>query len=124
MSSPVAESPMSSVLALHYTAADAKVSATAPTAPTVVTFGGAGDDILVAYKATVAYAVMFVLLWALSKTQAGYALIYYGLCLMIFFLLVTQYQWIAQALSPLDTSGSANPGGPINGTKDTQSMGG
>jgi len=48
-----------------------------------------------------AWIIFGVFLWLVNKTKAGHALIYYSLVLMLFFLLVTQYQWIATNLRPI-----------------------
>lgn len=94
---------MASTYPLSYTAPATTLSATTATAPQVLAFGATGEDINAAFKATLAYLVMFMLLWAFSKTRLGYAAIYYGLCLILLFLLVTQYRWIAAVLAPLSS---------------------
>lgn len=46
-------------------------------------------------------AILFVILAA--RTQIGYRLIYYGLALLILFLMLTNYKWFAATLKPLET---------------------
>lgn len=53
------------------------------------------------YKYILAYGIMFMMLFFASKTKVGYTAIYYLLVLSIVILLVTQYQFIAQAMQPL-----------------------
>jgi hypothetical protein len=101
---------MASTYPLSYSAPASALSATTPTAPTVLIFGATGEDITTAYKATLAYLVIIVLLWAFSKTRIGYAAIYYGLCLILLLLLVTQYRWIAAILAPLSSQTPPPPG--------------
>lgn len=47
------------------------------------------------------WAVMIVLLMLMNKTRLGHVLIYYGLLLLIFFVLVTEYQQLAPLVSGL-----------------------
>lgn len=61
-----------------------------------------------AYRWMLAWAVAIVLLSLLNKTRLGHVLIYYWLWLLILFLVVTQYKFIASALAPL---GEKAPGG-------------
>lgn len=61
-----------------------------------------------AYKWLLAWIVAIVLLSLLNKTRLGHVLIYYWLWLLIIFLLVTQYKFIANVLAPI---GQAVPQG-------------
>lgn len=54
-----------------------------------------------AYRWLLAWALMILMLGVVSKTRLGHVIIYYSLLLSIVFVLVTQYRFIAQALSPL-----------------------
>lgn len=55
------------------------------------------------YQWVIGGLIMIALLVFMSKTDAGYRIIYYSLVLMIVFLLITQYQFIAQALQYVGT---------------------
>ena len=55
------------------------------------------------YQWLIAWAIMLVLLNLINRTRIGHVTIYYSLWLMLLFLIVTQYQFIASALAPLDT---------------------
>lgn len=57
-----------------------------------------------------AWAVVIVLASLANKTRIGHTLMYYGLWLLLLFLLVTQYKFIAAALAPV--------GQPIPSTGD------
>lgn len=48
-----------------------------------------------------AWAVVIVLASLANRTRIGHTLMYYGLWLLLLFLLVTQYKFIAAALSPV-----------------------
>jgi predicted aspartyl protease len=48
-----------------------------------------------------AWSVMIVMLVLINKTRLGHVIIYYALWLMLAFLIVTQYQAIANLLKPL-----------------------
>lgn len=53
------------------------------------------------YQWIVAWVLVVVLAALATKTQTGYKLIYYALALMLVFLLITQYQFIANGLAPV-----------------------
>lgn len=79
---------------------------TAPTASdqlsiTTESIGPTTDDPMAAYRVILALVVMAGALWALAKTRAGYAAIYYGESLILFFLVATQSTFFKEALSPL-----------------------
>lgn len=57
-----------------------------------------------------AWAVVIVLASLANRTRIGHTLMYYGLWLLLLFLLVTQYKFIAAALAPV--------GQPIPSTGD------
>lgn len=42
------------------------------------------------------WIILIIVLAVIAKTQSGRAFIYYGLALIVVFLFVTQYKWIAQ----------------------------
>ena len=48
----------------------------------------------------VAWTMLALLLVALNRTRIGQVLIYYALALMLFFLIVTQFKFFADALAP------------------------
>lgn len=53
------------------------------------------------YKWLIAWAVGITLLVAINRTKLGHVLIYYWLVLLILFLVVTQYQFIVQVITPI-----------------------
>jgi hypothetical protein len=53
------------------------------------------------YQWVVAWVLVLVLAMLALRTQVGYKLVYYGLVLILVFLLVTQYQFIAAGLAPI-----------------------
>lgn len=54
-----------------------------------------------AYRWLLAWAIVIALATVLNKTRAGHSFLYYSLWLMLIFLLVTQYKFIAAALEPV-----------------------
>jgi hypothetical protein len=54
-----------------------------------------------AYRWVVAWGVLLGMLWLLSKTEIGHVAIFYGLILILLFLLATNYANFAAALAPL-----------------------
>ena len=66
------------------------------------TESGSGFTYILAY--TVAIAIMVMI----SKTRIGYIAIYYSLSLALMFLVVTQSQFIANALAPLEVAGTSS----------------
>ena len=56
-----------------------------------------------AYQWLLAWAIILVLMNLINRTRVGHVTIYYSLWLMLVFLLVTQYQFFAKALEPLNT---------------------
>lgn len=82
-----------------------------------LTFGAAGAAAQSAYGLILGYGILFLFLWAISKTRLGYATIYYGLVLLILFLVATQYRFISNALgnvapAPASTNATSGDGGP------------
>lgn len=63
-----------------------------------------------AYRWVIAFTVIGLLLFLVSKWKVGYTLIYYLAALMLFFLVLTQYQAITTLLAPFNTlsGGSSN----------------
>lgn len=57
------------------------------------------------YRWILAYTVIIVVLVVLNKTRVGHILIYYALALLLLLQLVINYQWFAQALSPITNIG-------------------
>lgn len=58
------------------------------------------------YGIVLAVIVFVTILYVINKTTIGHTLIYYGLALLIFFTLLTQYQFISDALAPLNRTGN------------------
>jgi uncharacterized membrane protein YgcG len=50
-----------------------------------------------------AWAVLGVVLFLLNKTRLGHALLYYGLVLLLVFMLVTNYRWFTNVLAPFSS---------------------
>jgi hypothetical protein len=67
----------------------------------LVTSNKANPPATSAYRATVAWVILIVVLTLLAQLQAGRIVIYYVLLLLILFILVTQYQAIAGLLAPV-----------------------
>jgi hypothetical protein len=53
------------------------------------------------YQWVVAWMVVIIIAAIVANTEAGYRIIYYSLVLIFVVLLVTQYQFIANALAPV-----------------------
>lgn len=68
------------------------------TADTTPKASGGWDE---AFKWLLAWAVMLTILFLLNKTKFGHVAIYYGLWLLLVFLLVSQADWLKNALAPL-----------------------
>lgn len=77
---------------------------------------GADEGPFSAFRWLLAWGVFLMLMSFVNRTRFGHALIYYGLALLILFLVVTQYQWFNWALAPL--------GSPEPQTGDTSGAGG
>lgn len=63
--------------------------------------GGSGPQGPATYKWVLGWVLVILLLAVANQTETGHTIIYYALVLVLVFLLVTQYQFIAQALSPV-----------------------
>lgn len=59
------------------------------------------DSTPTTYQWVVAWVLLIVLAMLAIRTQTGYKLVYYGLVLVLVFLLITQYQFIAAGLAPI-----------------------
>jgi hypothetical protein len=57
------------------------------------------------------WAVMIVLLMLINKTRLGHVAIYYGILLLIFFIIVTEYKQLAPLVSGLKTISQINTQG-------------
>jgi hypothetical protein len=57
------------------------------------------------------WAVMIVLLMLINKTRLGHVMIYYGLLLLIFFVIVTEYKQLAPLISSIQTIGQVRTQG-------------
>ena len=58
-----------------------------------------------------AFVVIGAFVFLLNKSRAGHTLLYYSICLLILVTLVTQYQFVTDALSPLTMGRSLNAPG-------------
>lgn len=65
-----------------------------------VSYGGS-SAVGSAYAQLLAWVVLGVFIWLINKTRVGHTIIYYSLVLMLFLLVVTQYQQIAASLKPI-----------------------
>lgn len=61
------------------------------------------DTEMSTYQWVIGGILVILLLALMAKTESGRGIIYYSLILMIVFLLITQYQFIAQALAVVGT---------------------
>lgn len=67
------------------------------------------------------WAVFIFFLWLLTRSRAGYALVYYGAWAALIILLLTQYRWFIAVLAPVSglvlqpPSGGASSGGASSG---------
>lgn len=55
------------------------------------------------YGWLLAWGMLILLAILAARTQLGYRLIYYGLALLILFLVLTNYKWFQATLAPLQT---------------------
>lgn len=55
------------------------------------------------YGWLLAWGMLILLAILAARTQIGYRLIYYGLALLILFLVLTNYKWFQATLAPLQT---------------------
>ncbi len=53
------------------------------------------------YQYLVSYGLVAILFVGLTKIKAGYVFVYYLLALCIIYVIVVDYQWIAQTLAPV-----------------------
>ena len=58
------------------------------------------------FRWLLAWGVVLMLAGLANRSRVGHLLIYYGLVLMLFLLIVTQYQWFSNALAPITQTGS------------------
>lgn len=56
-----------------------------------------------AYAWLLAWGVLLATLTLINRTRLGHAAIYYGLVLMLFFVIVSNYRFVATALAPFNT---------------------
>lgn len=56
-----------------------------------------------AYAWLLAWAVVLATLALINRSRIGHAAIYYALCLMLFFVIVSNYRFIATSLAPFQT---------------------
>lgn len=91
--------------ATHDTTGQAQQNTLAADAPTVSPAVGI-------MRWVIAWAVVIMVLALINRTRLGHTLIYYALALMLLLLLVTQYKWVANVLSPItgkDAGSYADP---------------
>lgn len=69
-----------------------------------------------AFSWLLAWVLVILILVLFNRTRIGHTAIYYALVLAIFFLIVTQAQWFANALAPLGT--------PVSAVNDPAASGG
>ena len=55
------------------------------------------------YAWLVAWGVMIAILTLVNRTRIGHAAIYYGLILILFFIIVSNYRFITTALAPFQS---------------------
>lgn len=55
------------------------------------------------YAWLVAWGVMLAILTLANRTRVGHAAIYYGLLLLLFFVIVSNYRFITTALAPFQS---------------------
>lgn len=58
---------------------------------------------ITAYRWVIAFAVLGLILWLVSKWRVGYTMLYYLALLTLVFIVLTQYQAITALLSPFNT---------------------
>lgn len=63
--------------------------------------GEQGNSVQSDFRALLAWLVFIGIMWGLTRIPVGRVIVYYGLVMLILFILLTQYQWIASALEPL-----------------------
>lgn len=82
---------------------------------------GSGPQQVGPFAWIMAFVVLGAFVFLLNKSRAGHTLLYYGICLLILVTLVTQYQFVTDALAPLTMGKSLNaPGKPaVAGTEGT-----
>jgi hypothetical protein len=57
------------------------------------------------FRWLVAWLVLILVIAAIGRTRVGQVAIYYGLCLCLLFLIVTQFRFFADALAPFRNLG-------------------
>lgn len=81
---------------------------------------GASGSPLTLFGWLLGWAVMIFFLWLLTRSRAGYALVYYGAWAALILLVLTQYRWFVAVLAPVSglvvqppatSSGAASSGG-------------
>lgn len=95
----------------------AGTGAGAPSGATLIEAAGAS-----VYRVILAWSIVILAIVLLSRTRAGYTVVYYSLVLMLVFLVVTQYQFFASALEPI-TSGRAFTSNAGIQNQDSQASG-
>lgn len=62
---------------------------------------GNKSDVMKPYRWILAWSILFAMLYAISRTRAGYVAIYYAEALILFFLFATQFQFFRESLLPI-----------------------
>lgn len=101
--------PEPSLAEIPYGASGGTGAAAPPTGVTDPTSGAPGGSSSAqpltsnaAYNWLVAWVVLLIIMALIIRTNLGYRIVYYALALTLLFLLVTNAQWIAAALSPFN----------------------
>lgn len=68
------------------------------------------------YRVILAYVVLIAIILFMGKTRVGATLIYYGLVLILVFLVLTQFQFFASALAPFQQANQWLEAKPANTT--------
>ena len=61
---------------------------------------GASGSPLTLFGWLLGWSVMIFFLWLLTRSRAGYALVYYGAWAALILLVLTQYRWFVAVLAP------------------------
>jgi hypothetical protein len=96
----------------QYAAAEELFNGPAGELDDIAAVPGSDEGPYSALRWLLAWGVLLILLSFVNRTRIGHALLYYGLALLIVFLVVTQYQWFSWALRPI--------GAPVPQTTDSE----
>lgn len=79
--------------------------------PTPTTPGPAGTDAVSYARLLLGWLLAIILLAAISRTRAGYVIVYYALVLSIVILVLGSYQRVSDLLSLVRAPGPTGPSG-------------